>query len=103
MLAKLRDFEHLHVARFVGSDEASVDKLPQQAADIAIVVREDLGLDAQRPELQAAFAVGERPEPDEEQTSHRLALGEVLVLEERGLDATGACQLWPPSVQKGQH
>ena len=57
MLRKGRDFEQLHAVDFVNLDEAVGLELAKEVADVAVVVREQLGLDPQRPALHPAFAV----------------------------------------------
>ena len=74
MLRKGRDLEQLHAVDFVDVDEAVGLELSKEVADVAVVVREQLGLDPQRPALHPAFAVRQAPEAGEQQTGHRLAL-----------------------------
>jgi hypothetical protein len=65
------DDVHLH--------EATVRQLSQQAGDVALVVRQHLGLDLGVPALHPAVPVNQRPQPGEEQPGQRGAFGQLVV------------------------
>ena len=95
MLRKGRDLEQLHAVDFVDVDEAVGLELAEEVADVAAVVREQLGLDPHRPALHTAFAVCQAPKAGKQQTGHRLALCQELVLEKRGLKVSRPCHVRP--------
>jgi hypothetical protein len=80
VLPELRNLEDFLAAGLIGHDETAGLQLPQHGNDVAVVIREQFRLDPQRPALQAAVAVCERPQANEQQPGQWIALSQELVL-----------------------
>lgn len=87
---EVRDLDAAHAAGLVTLDESAFRKVVQRPININAVRREDGHLDALRPVLEAAGAVCERPEADEEQPRFERKFDEILVGEEGRLNVAGS-------------
>jgi hypothetical protein len=90
------DVDVPHPLELVATNEAADTQLLEQGDDVAVLVRKYFGLDPQRPALDPAVSVGDSPQADEQQASQRVALCQVLVLEERRLDVSRPSHAPPP-------
>ncbi|MNT80424.1 hypothetical protein D3C72_2198750 [compost metagenome] len=66
----------------------------QECIAIHVVRGEEFHLDLLRPVFKTAFAIGNRPQPDEEQASFIGQLNQVRVTEEAWFDVSCAGHYW---------
>lgn len=81
-----RDLDVAHPRDLIAHDHACLGQLVNELGTVDGVVREDLGLKAQRPLLEAAFAVGDAPQPLEEQARPWRRKGQLVAREEARLE-----------------
>jgi hypothetical protein len=86
---KARDLDAAKPAGLVAPDEVLPLQLVQQGGAVHLVRGKDLHLDPGRPVLQAALAVRQAPQADEEQARGEGALRQLIALEEGRLDVPG--------------
>lgn len=89
----LLEIDNLNVAspiHLIAADETAALQLVEQRLDIAIVAGQNFDLDFLRSIFHPPAPVGHAPQADEQQARERIAVRQLLVLEESGFDVTGA-------------
>jgi hypothetical protein len=86
---KARDVDAAKAPGLVAPDEILPLQLVQQAFAVRLVRGKDLHLDPAGPVLQAALAVRQAPQADEEQARCKGAPRQLIALEEGRLDVPG--------------